>query len=311
MVDPHFIDALLNQSGLMIFGLGIMGWVLCTVGIYRANEILAPILGSPVDDTQDQLKISILYAWPIYWLMILFVLVDRNLAWAAVMGMLPTLLVLPAVLTEILGCEIHRNLNKISSGFLVFVLLSLCGSGIGLDREFSRLDGHFILTLLLLYLWWDWGKKGVGGGGLGVGKISPKILFFMGVYQAGALVLLLTVKMLAFRFHLPAGIILGLLLAGGWSVSLVKTFTTAGQNAGFLITSLPLAMLFLLGPLSLVFGSVDFPITLWQMEICTGLLLTLLWLGLAMIDQPMIRSDRLFLLVLCMAYLGVRIFRLF
>lgn len=249
-----------------------------------------------------------------YWLMLFFALVDRDLAWSACLTMFPTLLVLPVALAGLRTGIIHYRLNVVPAAFLTLAVLALFGSGIGLEREFSRLGGHFILTVLLLFLWWEWPVR----------KVQPelpllpstkvwtnRILVPGVIYHLGALILLVSVLVVRVWFQTPPGLLLGLLLALAWAPSLTSILSSAGNSDGMFIVSLPLAIIFLIGPLPLVFGSVDFPITLWQMEICTSLVLALLWLGLAFINQPLAKLENVLLLALYLAYLSLRILRLF
>ncbi len=316
MFDHRLITAFLNQPETVILPLVTIGWFMSAWGIYRVNESLKCYLegmASTSTSCLGDLKISVLFAWPVYWLILFFALVNRDFAWSACLAMLPTLLVLPAALAPLRSGKIHYFLNAVSAAFLALALLVLCGSGIGLDRVFTRLGGHFILTVFLLFLWWEWPVR----------KTQtelpfrprPKdrrgpVVFPIILYHLGAGVLLLSTLMLKTRFQVHPGLTFGLLVALAWTPSLTKILTSAQTGSGTLITFLPLAILFLIGPLTLVFGPVDFPITLWQMEICTSLLLALLWLGLAFINQPLNKIENSLLLTLYIVYLGLRIFRL-
>lgn len=318
MFDQLLIHTFLDQPGTTILALVLVGWVLAGWGICRTNHLLLPGLlnSSLVSSTHglDELKKSLVLAWPVYWLMLFFILVNRDLAWSAGLTLLPTLLVLPAALAGLRMGKIRHRLNVIPAAFLTLAVLVLFGSGMGLERTFSRLSGHFILTVFLLYLWWEWPAR----------SIQPELPFFPApklwtgrmlfpviVYQLGALILLLAAMMLKTRLGTPPGFTLGLFLALAWTPSLTKVLMSSEAGDGSLVISLPLAIIFLIGPLPLLFGSVDFPISLWQMEVCTGFVLTLLWLGLALINQPLAQLENVLLLALYLVYLALRILRLF
>jgi hypothetical protein len=317
MLDQKLIHAFLNQPGTVILPIIMIGWVLSAWGISRTNKSLLAYMGKGLSDAKnglEDLKKSLLFAWPIYWLMLFFALIHRDLAWSACLAMLPTLIVLPPTLAALKSGKFHFSVSIVSSSFLLLALLALCGSGIGLDREFSRLGGHFILTVFLLYLWWLW-PSGPTQSELPLqpkSKIGKKqFIFPLSLYHLGALILLLAALMLNARYQFHPGLTLGLMIALAWTPSLTKILLSSDPQAGNLIPAIPLAIIFFVGPLVLIFGPADFPITLWQMEICTSLLLTLLWMGLTLINQPLVKRETLLLLTLYLVYLTLRILRLF
>ncbi len=314
MANVIAIHTFLNQPGWTILVWLVTGWILSTSGIFFASRRLATCGADSAGDSLNQLKTGVISAWPVYWLAVYFCFFDRNLAWQALLVMIPTLLVLPSAWAGFLRGSVQYPLSIVSGGFLVFVMLIFCGAGIGMDREFDRLEGHMVLTMLLLYLWWDWrGRKAVSDAPAKVAACVPvgKMVVPVLVYHVGAIILLLGVRMLAAQMGVAGGMTFGLLLALAWSPSLARDLMANERGCGFLITLLPLVILFLAGVLVLACGGVEYPITLWQMEACSGLVVAILWLGLGVINQPLGRLENVLLLVLYAVYLGLRVFRLF
>jgi len=310
MLKIETIHFYLDQPGWMILVWTLIGWSLCALGIDRVNRRMGFLNVDISRGSLVEIKTALLAAWPVYWLTI-FALADRDFSWQVMVTLIPTLMVLPAAIAGMVKREISFPISQVSAGFLVLALLVFCGGGLGIDRTFERIEGHIIFTLLLLYLWWNCqGKE------LSTVLSSPEPqnrapkLFSLMVYQFGAFLVLTGAAMIHVRYHFSPGIVFGLLLAGAWCPSLIRGLIFTEGRSGFLITSLPLAILFIVGLMVLLSGSVDFPITIWQMELCTSLVVGMLWVGLTVIRQPLTRMESLLLIVLYLIYLVLRFIRL-
>jgi len=294
--------------------LAVGGWALCAIGIVRGNRFLIPYLSRPQTRFLDPVKRSVVLAWPVAWLVVWFVVVNPGFAWSVLVAMVPTLLVLPVVLAGFRRPGLHPNVTAGAEVFLAIAVVVMLGSGLGIDRDFSRLEGHFILTVLLLFLWWDREAtvkpvESSEGQEPAEGWFLNKVLLAIVIYHVGAGVLLLAAGMTATRYPVFSGILLGLLISTAWSVSLSRILISADRSAGYIAVGLPLAILFLTGPLVLFFGDVYFPLTLWQMEVGSSLIFAILWVGLALISQPLTKTENLLLAAVYLTYLGLRIYR--
>jgi len=275
------------------------------------------------NDTIGLLMTGLKDAWPIYWLVGFLIFINADFAWSALITTVATVQFLPAALGAAIKPQTVRpKANVVPATFLLLAAVMLLASGIGIDREFSRLDGHFILTMFLLYLWWGWydrtrrsrsedlpTSRPMGGERSGLGRFA--VAACVVIYHLSVPALLLATITLAQRLNLSAGILFGLILAACWVPASVRKLLDC-QACGDMILARSLAIIYIAGIATLVSytGTVTFPFTLWQMEIVLIVLAAVFWLAKALTDQPLGSMERLFLLLLYLTYLTLRITRM-
>lgn len=295
-------------------------------------RLARPTLGG-TNDMVALLRTGFGAAWPMYWL-VAYLLVDAAVAWPALIAAIATMSLLPAIVVGM--ATPTAGLWRPSVVPAVFFLLTcalLLVAGVGFDRTFSAIDGHFLFTILLLALWWGWYDRRRTNCFFEPGPtLRPRAVWSavigVVVYHVAAIALLMTTKAVASQWNVSAGILFGLVFAGCWLPAAVKDLRGCGNPANVLLAR-SLAALYLMAVVVVAAGSaaavlamyeialpgwvgpaVGYPLTVWQMEGGLLLMTAVYWLGRSQIDAAPTRAEHGLLAVVYLAYLILRVWRL-
>ncbi|NLX03870.1 MAG: hypothetical protein GXY33_01870 [Phycisphaerae bacterium] len=289
------------------------------------------------DNLVGQLLVGTARAWPLYFL-IAYLFVSPEVAWPALITAVATVSFLPLVIGDMLfRRELASRPNIVLAAFFLLACAMLLASGIGLDRRFTLLDAHFIFTTYLLCLWWGWQERtrmsGFGlpaepsSGGLGVSRVVVGVILVV-IYHAAAVGLIGATTAVTGQLGWPTGIVLGLIVGGCWVPASVRMMGFS-DDPGNALLGRSLAAIYLMSAAVLLTGMVqfvsglrgydlsilphgfvDYPYTLWQMEVILLVLTAIFWLARTFILQTLSRLEQVLLLGIYGTYLALRMYRI-
>lgn len=328
-----------NLAAICVLGLTASICLFQLVGRRRTVSL------EPADsDLVGLLKYGFHLAWPVYWLIFYLLVIEPDLAFSAIITIAASMSFLPMVIADFVGSRSNRqrvhNVNIVLAAFFLLAALMLLAEGIGIDRRFSPLDGHFIITSLLLILWWGWYDRPrssrpaaeVAPGSQGIaGKRLLRFLTSTGyllIYHLAVFGIVLAADAFSAKLGLSGGIVLGLIFVGCWMPASVKLLRRCREPVNILMAR-SLAIVYLTAfvvvagwivravlvlrqiEVAIPIGtSVRFPFTLWQMEVTLLTVAAMFCLGLGLTRQSLGRLERLMLFGVYLIYLAVRVGRL-
>jgi len=244
-------------------------------------------------------------AMPAYVLAVVCVMKGQtSLLLGAVLGAIPyLLLLLPAVYLVKHKPNICEHRPVMTICFLLAACLVLICSATGFDRQLEPLEGQFLLTLLIIMIWYvHSGRKLTAehSAGHSTWQKPTKIVFksLSALAMIPLVYILLTIacgrltqlaEKAKFDDQLLAAMALGAVIACGmlamiWATANISDFVRC-------MCSYNLILLVLIGSVAIFLGPIRFSVPLWRVEAFSGLVGGLMWLGLLRPENRLGRTE--------------------